>query len=266
MTKVRRKVIKIDEEKCDGCGLCIPSCPEGALEIADTPKGPKARLVKENFCDGLGACLGECPQDALHIVEEETETYDEEGVIAHIKEHAPEKLEQHMTHLKKYADELPQHHAHQLSGMSGCPGAKAMVWEEKKPETKREKQKPLSSELRHWPIQLRLVNPAAPYFKNVDLLIAADCVPFAYANFHADFLKGKSVIIGCPKLDDTELFKDKLAEIFQNSDIKSVTVVHMEVPCCFGLQHLVEEAIKKSGKKIPCHQAVVTIKGEIADA
>ncbi|MFQ5870035.1 MAG: ATP-binding protein [Candidatus Zixiibacteriota bacterium] len=261
--KERRKIIVIDEEKCNGCGLCIPSCPEGAMQIVETPRGPKARLVKDNFCDGLGACLGSCPEGALTIKEAEVEEYDEEGVIAHIKEHAPEKLHQHLRHLREHAEELPQHHSHHSLGMSGCPGSRIITWEEKEPGTEEEKRVAPPSKLKQWPVQLTLVPPSAPYLQDADLLIAADCVPFAYANFHSDFLKGKSLVVGCPKLDDPEFYKNKLAEIFKNSHIKSVTVVNMEVPCCFGFQHIVKEAMEESGKEIPHHQVVVSIRGEV---
>jgi NAD-dependent dihydropyrimidine dehydrogenase PreA subunit len=257
--KVLRKMIRIDEEKCDGCGLCIAGCPEGALQIVDTPQGPKARLVKENFCDGLGACLGDCPQDALTVEEKEAEEYDEEGVIAHIKEKSPELLEKHLKHLKEHAAELPQHHSH--PEISSCPSAQMLHWEGKK-KIPQETAK-LTSELRQWPIQLHLVPSTAPYLQNADLVIAADCVPFACANFHQDFLRGKSLVIGCPKLDDIEFYRKKLIDISRNSAIKSITVVNMEVPCCFGLQQIVKQAIQESGKKIPYYQVVVSIKGEV---
>ena len=186
MAKAKRKIIKIDEEKCDGCGLCIPSCPEGALQII----GGKAKLVKESFCDGLGACLGECPQGALVVEEKEVEDYDEEGVIAHIKEKSPELLAQHLKHLDAHAHKLPEHHSH--VGTSSCSSARVLHWE------RRDEAKPgarVSSKLRQWPIQLHLVPPNAPYFQDADLVLVADCVPFAYANFHSDFLKGKAVAI-----------------------------------------------------------------------
>lgn len=215
----KRKIIKIDEEKCDGCGLCIPSCPEGALQLIDG----KAKLVKESFCDGLGACLGECPQGALTIEEREAEEYDEEGVIAHIKEKSPELLHKH------------------------------------------EKKEGTVSELRQWPIQLHLVPPHAPYFQNADLILVADCIPFAYANFHAHFLKGRAIAIGCPKLDDPDAYVTKLTRILKSSDIKSLTVLHMEVPCCFGLVHIAREALGKSGKDISLEEAMVGIKGEILE-
>jgi len=255
MAKVKRKFIKIDEEKCDGCGLCIPSCPEGALQIVDG----KAKLVKESFCDGLGACLGECPQGALTIEEIEVEEYDEEGVIVHIKEKSPELLQKHLAHLKEHAHELPQYHSH--AGITSCPSARMLQWE-KKEEAVDERVK-ISSELRQWPIKLHLVPPQAPYFQNADLILVADCIPFAYANFHADFLKGKAIAIGCPKLDDLDAYVSKVTQILGSSDIKSLTVLHMEVPCCYGLVHIAQEALSKSGKDIPFDSIIIGIKGEI---
>ena len=258
MAKLQRKTIKIDEEKCDGCGLCIPSCPEGALQIVDG----KAKLVKESFCDGLGACLGECPRGALAIEEKEVEEYDEEGVIAHIKEKSPELLEKHLKHLKEHAHELPEYHSH--AGISSCPSARMLHWKEK--ETAIEEEVKISSELRQWPIQLHLVPPHAPYFQNADLVLVADCVPFAYANFHSDFLKGKTIAIGCPKLDDISAYVSKVTQILESSDIKSVKVVHMEVPCCYGLVHIAREALSKSGKDIPFETVMIGIKGEVKNA
>ncbi|MFQ6083561.1 MAG: ATP-binding protein [Candidatus Aminicenantia bacterium] len=257
--KVLRKIIIIDEDKCDGCGLCIPSCPEGALQIVDTPKGPKARLVKENFCDGLGACLGECPQDALTIEEREVERYDEEGVIAHIKEKSPELLEKHLAHLKEHAQELPQYHSHQ--GIPSCPSAQMHHWEKEGEEV--EEIARISSELRQWPIQLHLVPPFAPYFNNADLILVADCVPFAYANFHTEFLRGNAIAIACPKLDNIEPYVDNILQIINKSNIKSLKVIHMEVPCCYGLVHIVKEALDQSGKNIPFEAVMIGIKGEI---
>jgi ferredoxin len=255
MAKVKRKIIKIDDEKCDGCGLCIPFCPEGALQIVDG----KARLVKEDFCDGLGACLGECPQGALTVEEEEVEEYDEEGVIAHIKEKSPELLEKHLAHLKEHAHELPQHHSH--SGMVSCPSSQMLHWEKKEGETA---EKPrVNSELQQWPIQLHLVPPHAPYFRNADLILVADCVPFAYPNFHRDFLKGKAIAICCPKLDDTAPYQGKITQILKNADVKSLKVVHMEVPCCYGLVHIAQQALAQSGKDIPFESVKVGIKGEM---
>ena len=261
MPKVMRKIIKIDDELCDGCGACIPGCPEQALQIVETPDGPKARMVKEFFCDGLGACLGTCPTGALVVEERESDVYDEEATVARIKEVAPEMLETHLRHLKEHAEELPEHHSHKmLKGMSACPGAKVLHWPEKKKETAEAPK--LDSELRQWPIQLHLVPPSAPYFKDADLVIVADCVPFAYANFHQDYLKDKAIAIGCPKLDDADAYKEKLKGIIETANPKSIKVVHMEVPCCFGLVHLIQEAIKESGKDIPFETETISIKGE----
>jgi len=241
MTKVKRKIIKIDEEKCNGCGFCIPSCPEGALQIVDTPKGPKVRLVKENFCDGLGACLGECPQGALSVVEAEVEEYDEEGVIAH---------------------QLPQHHSHKMpKRVTICPSAKVMSWQAQLPKTK--SRKSVGSELGQWPVQLHLVPPEAPYFKNADLVLVADCVPFAYADFHQDFLKGKAIAIGCPKLDDVDAYIEKITQIIKTANPKSIEVIHMEVPCCYGLVHIAKESLRKSGENIPFESVIIGIKGEV---
>ena len=243
MTKVKRKIIKIDEEKCNGCGFCIPSCPEGALQIVDTPKGPKVRLVKENFCDGFGACLGECPQGALSVVEAEVEEYDEEGVIAH-------------------TNQLPQHHSHKMpKRVTICPSAKVMSWQAQLPKTK--SRKSVGSELRQWPVQLHLVPPEAPYFKNADLVLVADCVPFAYADFHQDFLKGKAIAIGCPKLDDVDAYIEKITQIIKTANPKSIEVIHMEVPCCYGLVHIAKESLRKSGENIPFESVIIGIKGEV---
>jgi len=257
MAKVKRKTIKIDEEKCDGCGLCIPSCPEGALQIVDG----KARLVKESFCDGLGACLGDCPRGALAIEEKEVEEYDGEGVVSHIKEKSPELLEKHLAHLREHAHELPQHHSH--AGISSCPSAQMLHWQKK--EDVAEASVRVSSELRQWPIQLHLVPAHAPYLRNADLVLVADCVPFAYANFHHDFIKGKAIAIGCPKLDDLSAYVSKITQILESSDIKSIKVVYMEVPCCQGLVQAVREALRKSGKDIPLETVMIGVKGEIME-
>lgn len=255
MAKMKRTIIRIDEERCDGCGLCIPACPEGALQIIDG----KAKLVKESFCDGLGACLGDCPQDALTIEEIEVQEYDEEGVITHIKEESPELLAKHLAHLKQHADRLPEHHSH--AGITSSPSARMLHWESTD-EAVAEAVK-IGSELRQWPIQLHLVSPQAPYFQNADLVLVADCVPFAYPSFHTDFLKGGAIVIGCPKLDDLDAYVNKLAQILKSSNIKSLQVLHMEVPCCYGMVHIARQAIRKSGRDIPLESVLVGIKGEL---
>lgn len=254
MAKIKRKIIKIDEEKCDGCGICIPACPEGALRIVDG----KAKLVKENFCDGLGACLGNCPQGALTIEEKGVEGYDEEGVIAHLKEKSPELLEKHLKHLKEHAYGLPKYHSH--AEITSCPSAQVLHWENEggvKEKTRTD------TELRQWPIQLHLVPAHAPYFQNANLVLVADCVPFAYANFHTDFLKEKAIAIGCPKLDDVDAYVNKIEQIIESSNIKSLKVIHMEVPCCYGLVHAAKKALSKSGRDIPFERVVIGIKGEV---
>lgn len=235
---MNRDIVFIDEEKCNGCGLCIPNCAEGAIKLIDG----KAKLVDDRFCDGLGACLGHCPQDAIKIIKRNAPEFDEEAVKKH--HNIIQKKE------KKTEKQLP----------CGCPGSMAMdLRTEKKAHQERGRQIP---ELKQWPVQLMLVSPEASYFKDSDLLVAADCVPFAYPNFHSDFLRGKSVIIGCPKLDDADYYVEKLTELIKKSNIKSITLVNMEVPCCFGLQKIVEEAVKNSGKVLPIRQTVITVRGE----
>jgi ferredoxin len=262
MKKTKRKIIHIDEELCDGCGSCVPGCPEQALQIVETQKGPKARLVKEFYCDGLGACLGSCPTGALTITEEEAEPYNEEATIARIKDKAPEMMETHIKHMKEHADELPEHHSHRMpEGVKGCPGARMMQWKEKRASGR--EQAKIDSELRQWPVQIHLVPPFAPYLKNADITIIADCVPFAYPNMHQDFLKGKAVLVGCPKLDDADYYVEKIAQIIKHAQPKSIQIVHMEVPCCFGLSHIINEARKRAGSNVPVEELTVSIKGEV---
>jgi len=216
---VLRNIVKIDEKKCNGCGLCTPACAEGALQIIDG----KARLVKDIYCDGLGACLGKCPQGAITIIQRKAEEFDEEAAEEHVNISQASPADYNM------------------------------------PAKQTEKRQ---SRISNWPYQLKLMPPNAPFLQNVDLLIAADCVPFAYADFHEDMLKNRTLAIGCPKLDDAALYRNKLAQMFRMSNIKSVTVVNMEVPCCFGLHRLIQEAVELSGKKIPLRQETISIKGE----
>jgi Fe-S-cluster-containing hydrogenase component 2 len=239
MTK--RNIIEIDEEKCDGCGLCVITCAEGALEVRDG----KAKIIKEMYCDGLGACIGECPQGALEIVRKEAEPFDEEA------------MEEHLRNLRK--DQMQESPA----GIeTGCPGTKLVQFESQKSESSSSGQTgSFASELRNWPVQIHLLPATAPFFDGAELLIAADCVPFAMGDFHQRLLSGKVLAIGCPKLDDTKFYVDKLAQIFAENDIKSITIGYMEVPCCAGLLHLVEKALEASGREIPVETAKVSIRG-----
>ena len=232
---VLRNIVKIDEEKCNGCGVCIPACAEGAIQIVDE----KARLVKDIYCDGLGACLGKCPQDAITVIQREAKEFDEKAAEEHVKR----------TQAASSVCPAP----------TLCPSVKVMQLENEPKETTAAK---TVSRISNWPYQLKLLPPNAPFFENADLLIAADCVPFAYADFHEDMLKNRVLAVGCPKLDDVTLYRNKLAAIFRNSKIRSVTVVNMEVPCCFGLIRLVKEALELSGKVVPVRQETISIKGE----
>jgi NAD-dependent dihydropyrimidine dehydrogenase PreA subunit len=272
----KRKIINIDQDKCNGCGLCIPNCPEGAIQMIDG----KARLVSDLFCDGLGACLGHCPQGAIAIEEREAEPYSESKVMANIVKHGPNTIKVHLEHLKSHGEGrylkealeyLKKHGVKDPGGAKeamhhhggGCPGSRMMEFNKKKahPAKAGEVQK-AESELSQWPIQITLVPLHAPYFNGRDLLIAADCVPFAYADFHSSLLRGKTLLVGCPKLDDIGSYKEKLEMIFKNNDIKSVTYAHMEVPCCFGLVGVIKDAVSGSGKRIPFHEVTIGIDGE----
>jgi ferredoxin len=273
----KRKIINIDEDKCNGCGLCIPNCPEGALQIIDK----KARLVSDLFCDGLGACIGHCPQGAITIEEREADKYDEKKVMENIVKQGKNTIVAHLKHLKEHNEfaylkiamdylvtkgikirpgDLTDTVA---SGPCGCPGSKVVDSRKKEPQKsdKASAGKNVSA-LETWPVQLKLVPAFAPFLSGADLLIAADCVPFAYADFHDDLLKGKILLVGCPKLDDLYYYKEKITQIVANNDIKSITHVHMEVPCCFGLLSVIKDAIAQSGKKVPFEDITISIKGE----
>ncbi len=229
-TKILRKIIRIDAEKCNGCGVCVPACVEGALQIVDG----NAKLISERYCDGLGACLGECPQGAIIIEEREAEEFDEEA--------------------EEVAEALP----------CGCPSA--MVAEfEKQEATYAAPTEAIGQEsmLRHWPVQLTLVPPGAPFLQEADLLLAADCVPFAYAGFHQHFLRDHALLVACPKLDDFQAHLGKLADILRRSSVNSITVLHMEVPCCSGLVHMARQAISASGKDIPLREVTISVRGDV---
>jgi len=236
-TRVKRKVVKIDEEKCNGCGLCIISCAEGALQIIDG----KAKLISDKYCDGLGACLGECPQGAISVEERDAEEFDEKAV------------EHHLAKKKQAEEKLP------------CGCASSTVTQFKKQETCKcdsVNETCQESELGHWPVQLTLVPPTAPFLQGANLALIADCVPFAYANLHQDFLKDHAVLVACPKLDDFSAHQAKLTEILRQAQPESLTVVHMEVPCCSGLVHMARKAIEASGKNIPLEDITISVRGE----
>ena len=270
---MKRDIIKINEEKCIGCGDCIPGCPEGALQIIDG----KAKLISDLFCDGLGACIGTCPQDAIVIEQREAEPYNECNVMKNVIKEGPNVIKAHLKHLNDHNQidylnqainflkdkniEVPDYEG-EKTFTCGCPGS--METELSSNQAKNDKSVNSKGELRNWPVQLQLLNPNAPYLKNSNLLIAADCAPFAYANFHQKFLKDKILIILCPKLDKTiEQYVDKLAEIFSKQNIKSISIVHMEVPCCSGIEVIVQRALKKAQKNIIIKDYTISINGEI---
>jgi Pyruvate/2-oxoacid:ferredoxin oxidoreductase delta subunit len=290
---MKRNIIQIDEEKCNGCGLCIPNCHEGAMRLIDG----KARLISDLFCDGLGACIGHCPEGAIEIVEREAEPYDEVKVIEamvpkgrntilahleHLRDHnETELLQQAIDYLKanniSMSPEKTENHSH---GECGCPGSMARdfnaeptVQPQRDVETQRIASQTqtapppvVESQLRQWPVQLHLLNPQASYFKNADVLLAADCAAFAMGNFHDRFLKGKSIAIACPKLDSNkESYIQKLTSMISDTKINSLTVVMMEVPCCGGLLHMAQTARSNAGRNIPIKQAIVSLKGEVIE-
>jgi len=253
---MKRKIIQINEDKCNGCGLCITICAEAALELVDG----KAKLVKDFYCDGMGACLDVCPVDALKIVEIEAEEYDPEKTFEHVKKTRGEEEAKNIHGLKekKSAQDPPAMEC-------GCPGTMMRDFRSNDTKTKEVQNAPQqASELRQWPIQLHLLSPAAPYLENADLLIAADCAPFAYANFHPRFLKDKALIMFCPKLDQgQDIYIEKLTEIFKHQNIKSITILHMEVPCCGGIEQIVREAMNKSAQNITIKDYTISVQGEI---
>lgn len=255
-----RKIIRIDEDKCDGCGICVTACHEGAIDII----AGKAKLVRENFCDGLGDCLPNCPQEAISFEEREAPEYDDEAVKRMQREKMEHSLKENdnMTeHEKKIQMQMAMHAAGQ-----GCPGSRFMTFkqqEEEETQTEVGHTKPVSR-LGQWPCQIKLVPVQAPFFDGAKLLIAADCTAFAYADLHDEFMKGKITIIGCPKLDEGD-YTEKLTQIIAGNNIKSVTIVRMEVPCCGGLQMATENALRNSGKFIPWQVVTITRDGKILD-
>ena len=275
-----RKIIDINEELCDGCGNCVPACAEGALQIIDG----KARLISDLFCDGLGACVGECPTGAMNIVEREAEPYDERKVMDYIVKGGPNVIKAHLEHLRDHEEfdlvvialeylqgkgipnpltseksVKPAEHAHHGGG---CPGSKTMMLET--PQQNEVESGQRVSHLRQWPVQLHLVSPQAPYYKNSHLLVAADCCGFAHPEFHKDFLKGKSLAIACPKLDaGQDVYFEKLKMMIEHSDLQAITVLIMQVPCCGGLVQLVQRAVQATAKNIPVEAVVLGIDGSV---
>jgi len=295
---MKREIIKIDEDLCTGCGDCIPNCHEGALQMIDG----KARLVSDLFCDGLGACIGHCPEGAISIETREAEPYNETLVmdemvkkgkntvlahLAHLKDHgATDFLNEAIAYIKEnnidmdirkpdaantkevVQQEMQQAVAGGCGG--GCPGSAPITFDidmdEVEEATGNTSATEAPSELRQWPVQFHLLNPMAPYFKNADVLLAADCAAFSMGNFHSRFLKGKTLVIACPKLDSNqESYLQKLVSMINDSNINSLTVVRMEVPCCGGLTQLAQQALANANRKIPIKQAVISHQGEVLE-
>jgi len=235
---VMRNIVKIDEQKCNGCGLCINACAEGAIELIDG----KARLISETYCDGLGACLGHCPEGAITIEQREAEDFDEAATQTHLAR-------------QRQGHEPP----------AGCPGiaAQQLTQEPESAGSAPTTAQSSGSQLSHWPVQLSLVPPSAKCFENADVLLVADCVAFAMADFHDRFLQGHSLVVGCPKLDNVEFYIDKLTAILKANTLKSLTVVHMEVPCCSGLTHIARQAITRAQVELPFDDVTIGLKGNV---
>lgn len=239
--KVMRKIITIDEEKCDGCGQCAEACHEGAIQMIDG----KARLVRDDYCDGLGDCIGECPQGAITFEERMAEPFDEEAVEQHLAELESEEERERLD--------------------CGCPGSAVRELGAADKQPAEAPVNSASSQLRNWPVQIHLVPPVAPYLDGADLLIAADCTPFAVPDFHQRYLRGRVALVGCPKLDEIERYRQKLAGIFANNDIRSIEVLRMEVPCCGGLPEVVRRALQDADAAIPASVTTLSPEGEKLD-
>jgi NAD-dependent dihydropyrimidine dehydrogenase PreA subunit len=275
---MRRKIIRIDEEKCNGCGICIPGCPEGALRIVNG----KARLVSDLYCDGLGACLGRCPEGAILVEEREAADYDEVRVMENVVRQGQETVEAHLEHLREHGEtghltaaleflsrrekqaprpvDLPIHAA--VPAQGGCPGSQSRAL--RPTQQRADEAGGRGSRLTHWPIQLHLINPLAPHYQGADLLLTADCVPFALPDFHKDYLQGKKLAIACPKLDDgQEVYLEKLTALVDRAGIRSVTVMIMQVPCCSGLVQMARRAVDQASRRIPIEAIVVSLEGKI---
>lgn len=277
---MKRKIISIDEELCNGCGICVNGCHEGALQLIDG----KAQIISELYCDGLGACIGDCPVGAISIEEREALPYDEIAVMERIVKKGAKTVLAHLRHLKDHNEQeyleqginyIRTHNVQvdvsSLTGQApvkmacGCPGSSARSFAPVSAKVSPDKFQPQQvSELSHWPVQLHLINPGAGYLNGVDLLVAADCTAFACGDFHSRFLKGKKLVIACPKLDSNkEIYIAKLIEMIDTSRINTLTVVIMEVPCCKGLSQLVQLAVQKAQRRIPVKEVVVSVQGDV---
>ncbi len=232
-----RNIVKIDENKCNGCGLCVNACAEGAIRLING----KAKLVSETYCDGLGACIGHCPQDAITIEQRDAQSFDEGATKKHLAE---------TNNRKEMTDFV-------------CPGVMSRKLRNNT-ESSPVDVDDIPSQLTHWPIQLKLVSPNAQYFNDVSLLVVADCVPFAVGDFHNRFLRGHSIIVGCPKLDDARFYIEKLADILRANKIRSLSVIHMEVPCCHGITHVANEALKLAGQKMMFEDITIDLQGNVS--
>jgi Pyruvate/2-oxoacid:ferredoxin oxidoreductase delta subunit len=242
-----RNIVKIDEAKCNGCGLCANACAEGAIQIIDG----KARLVNEIYCDGLGACLNCCPVDAITIERREAADFDEEATKNYLEGIARNKA----AHQKQAAK--PEGFV--------CPGMRMMSFDKTPGPATDAPAQEMPSQLGQWPVQLKLVSPMAPYFAGADLMLVADCVPFAMGDFHSKLLKGRAIVIACPKLDDTGAYAQKIADILTTAKPKSLTVVHMQVPCCTGLVRLANMAAALAGSDLPIHDITISLQGEVME-
>jgi len=267
---MKREIIRIDEDKCTGCELCIPNCPEGAIQVIDG----KARLVSDLFCDGLGACLGHCPEGAITIEKREAQAYDESLVMENVVKQGENTVRAHLQHLKDHGEEeylkqamkflkerdmditIEKEPASACGG--GCPGSRELDFD------RGNERGASQSRLGHWPVQLHLVSPLAPSFSEKDVLLAADCVAYATGGFHERFLAGKSIAIACPKLDSgKEIYLDKIRALVDHAKINTLTVITMEVPCCSGLLSLAEEALESAARRVPLKHIVISVKGEV---
>ena len=286
---MKRKIIEIDDRKCNGCGLCIPACPEGAIQLIDG----KARLISDLCCDGLGACLGHCPEGAITIEEREAAPYDERQVMANIVKQGPNVIRAHLKHLRDHGQDVflaqavamldengipnplqqenqPMSHTEPVTlhashspAHAGCPGARSVAFDAA-PAAGGNESGRRPSQLTHWPIQLHLLSPAAPQYQGKDVLLAADCVAFTVGDFHKDHLKGRSLAIACPKLDEgQEIYIEKLRALIDTAKINTLTVMIMQVPCCMGLLKLAQTAAAQAKRKVPIKCVVVSLRGEI---